>query len=77
MTRRNNLYYLEWVEGHITDPLRYMKTKRYELHDYDIDENVVMHDESFDSEESTAATGSAPAVKIFRIFMSYMKHLVI
>ena len=29
------------------------------LHGYEIEENVVMHNESFDSEESTAATASA------------------
>ena len=29
LMRRNNLYYLEWIEGHITDPLRYMKTERF------------------------------------------------
>ena len=28
LIRRNNLYYLEWAEGLITDPLRYMKTER-------------------------------------------------
>ena len=50
----------------MTDPLRYMKTERYALHDYDFEENVVMHNESFDSEESTAATASAPAVRIFQ-----------